>query len=212
MASLRLASRIRVKHPHYSRTFASNTSHTRSYAYVTLFALTAGVGTIYYLDSRAAVHRYLITPFIRHALDPETGHKLAVSVLESGLGPWDMLPDDERLKTEVKASVPRGNGLTHRLCSSGVKDCRTLSVSQRVLTKTAELLTVRISHQNIVCSQSVVVQGSSTLDLAGWKLGVSHRNHKCVFLASFICSVSPHILTRHIVWQSAPARFPPPRG
>ena len=126
MASLRLVSRnIRAKHLHYSRNFASSTeptSRTRTSAYLTLFALTAGVGAVYYLDSRAAVHRYFITPFIRHALDPETGHKLAVSVLESGLGPRDMLPDDERLETEVKTSVPRGNGLTHRICSSGVKD------------------------------------------------------------------------------------------
>ncbi|KAI9451744.1 hypothetical protein BJY52DRAFT_1124952 [Lactarius psammicola] len=105
MASLRLVSRIvRVKHPHSSRNFASTTEPTsriRTSAYVTLFALTAGVGAVYYLDSRAAVHRYLITPIIRHALDPETGHKLAVSVLESGLAPRDMFPDDERLKTEL---------------------------------------------------------------------------------------------------------------
>jgi hypothetical protein len=72
---------------------------------VAVSVLTAGVGITYYLDSRAALHRYLITPIIRHALDPETGHKLAVSVLESGLGPRDMFTDDERLKTEVKASV-----------------------------------------------------------------------------------------------------------
>lgn len=150
MASLRLVSRsIRVNHPHSSRNFASTTEPTsrfRTSAYVALFALTAGVGAVYYLDSRAAVHRYLITPIIRHALDPETGHKLALSVLESGLGPRDMFPDDGRLKTEVKASVPRGNGLTHRICSSGVKDCRILSVSQRGLTKMVELSMVRMRH------------------------------------------------------------------
>lgn len=147
MASLRLIHRsIRLNHPHTSRSFASTTSYTRTYAYVAIFALTAGVGVTYYLDSRAAIHRYLITPIIRHALDPETGHKLAVSVLESGLGPRDMLTDDERLKTEVKPSVPRaGNGLSHRTCSSGVKHCRILSVSQQALTKTAELLMVRIA-------------------------------------------------------------------
>ncbi|KAF8266125.1 hypothetical protein EI94DRAFT_1787089 [Lactarius quietus] len=102
MASLRLIPRtIRVIHPHSSRNFASTPSRTRTSAYVALFALTAGIGAIYYLDSRAAVHRYLITPIIRHALDPETGHKLAVGVLESGLGPRDMFTDDERLKTEL---------------------------------------------------------------------------------------------------------------
>jgi hypothetical protein len=125
MASLRLVSRsIRANHLHYSRNFASTTeptSRTRTSVYVTLFALTAGVGAVYYLDSRSAVHRYLITPFIRHALDPETGHKLAVSVLESGLGPWDMLPDDERLKTEVKASVPRRTDLPTESAALGSK-------------------------------------------------------------------------------------------
>ncbi|KAH9022058.1 Dihydroorotate dehydrogenase-domain-containing protein [Lactarius deliciosus] len=87
MASLRLVSRrIPVKPSLSSRSFASTTEPTsriRTSAYVTLFALTAGVSAVYYLDSRAAVHRYLITPIIRHALDPETGHKLAVGVLES---------------------------------------------------------------------------------------------------------------------------------
>ena len=104
MASLRLIQRTtRVKHALASRSFTSTTaSRTRISAYVAVFTLTAGIGAVYYSDSRAAVHRYLITPIIRHVLDPETGHKLAVSVLESGLGPRDMFHDDERLKTEVK--------------------------------------------------------------------------------------------------------------
>jgi dihydroorotate dehydrogenase len=78
------------------------TSTFRRAAYGTLFALTAAVGVVYYVDSRAAIHRYLITPLIRNAINPESAHKLAVSVLENGLGPRDMLPDDERLETEVK--------------------------------------------------------------------------------------------------------------
>jgi dihydroorotate dehydrogenase len=104
MASLRLIQRTtRVKQPYASRNFASTTaSLARTSAYVAVFTFTAGLGAVYYSDSRAAVHRYLITPIIRHALDPETGHKLAVSLLESGLGPRDMFHDDERLKTEVK--------------------------------------------------------------------------------------------------------------
>lgn len=91
--------------PRSSRSFTSSiesASPFRRAAYLTLFALTAGLGTVYYFDSRAAIHRYLVAPIIRHALDPESSHKLAVSVLESGLGPRDMLKDDERLKTEVK--------------------------------------------------------------------------------------------------------------
>ena len=90
------------------RSFASTSAPTseptftfRRAAYGTLFALTTGLGAVYYFDSRAAIHRYLITPLIRNVLDPESAHKLAVSVLENGLGPRDMLPDDERLKTEV---------------------------------------------------------------------------------------------------------------
>ena len=110
MASLRLVvrpSRIIRLPPLSFRRFASAyapepTSTFRRAAYGTLFALTAAVGVVYYFDSRAAIHRHLITPLIRNALDPESAHKLAVSVLENGLGPRDMLPDDERLETEVK--------------------------------------------------------------------------------------------------------------
>ncbi|KAI0259378.1 hypothetical protein BC834DRAFT_906595 [Gloeopeniophorella convolvens] len=105
MASLRLATRrIRIA-PRASRTFASAaepvSSNFRTAAYVTLFALSTGVGAVYYFDSRAAIHRYLISPAIRYGLDPETSHKLAVRVLETGLGPRDMFPDDERLETDL---------------------------------------------------------------------------------------------------------------
>ena len=110
MTSLRLVvrpGRIIPPPPLSIRSFASvyprePTSTFRRAAYGTLFALTAAVGVVYYIDSRAAIHRYLITPLIRNALDPESAHKLAVSVLENGLGPRDMLPDDKRLETEVK--------------------------------------------------------------------------------------------------------------
>ncbi|KAI0291653.1 Dihydroorotate dehydrogenase-domain-containing protein [Multifurca ochricompacta] len=111
MAFLRLATRrLRlIPHPHSSRNFTSNSqpiSNLRTAAYVTLFTLTTGLGAVYYFDSRAAIHRYLIAPVIRYALDPETSHQLAVTVLENGLGPRDMLPDDERLKTEVTMLLP----------------------------------------------------------------------------------------------------------
>jgi dihydroorotate dehydrogenase len=108
MLSLRFpAHRIRVSPPFLRRNFATTSEPTSTFrrtAYVTLFTLTAGVGVVYYFDSRAAIHRYLIAPLIRNALDPESSHKLAVSVLENGLGPRDMLPDDERLQTEVKGT------------------------------------------------------------------------------------------------------------
>ena len=108
MLSLRFpARRIRVSPPFLWRSFATTSESTSTFrrtAYITLFTLTTGVSVVYYFDSRAAIHRYLITPLIRNALDPESSHKLAVSVLEHGLGPRDMLPDDERLQTEVKGS------------------------------------------------------------------------------------------------------------
>ncbi len=111
MASLRLVispSRIRLPPLPFRSVTSASTSASASIStfrratYGTLFALTAGIGLVYYLDSRAAIHRYLITPLIRNVLDPESAHKLAVSILENGLGPRDMLPDDERLETEVK--------------------------------------------------------------------------------------------------------------
>ena len=111
MASLRLVATARTGRIRASRSFTSTLNSAsvfpfRRAAYVSLFALTAGVGAVYYFDSRAAVHRYLVPPLIRHVLDPESGHKLAVAVLESGLGPRDMLTDDERLRTEVRKRRP----------------------------------------------------------------------------------------------------------
>lgn len=125
MASLRLRLVVRpsrIIRPSLSfRSFTSSAYTTqpnstfRRAAYGTLFALTAAVGVVYYVDSRAAIHRYFITPLIRNALNPESAHKLAVSVLENGLGPRDMLPDDERLETEVKAIsiVPHKPKINH---------------------------------------------------------------------------------------------------
>jgi dihydroorotate dehydrogenase len=114
MLSLRLSvRRIRVSPLSLRRSFTTSksTSTFRRTAYITLFTLTAGVGVVYYFDSRAAIHRYVIAPLIRNVLDPESSHKLAVSVLENGLGPRDMSPDDERLETEVKGSIALPTGL-----------------------------------------------------------------------------------------------------
>jgi dihydroorotate dehydrogenase len=134
---------LRIRLPPLSfRSFTSASTHSvsaskptstlRRAAYGTLFALTAGVGVVYYFDSRAAIHRYLITPLVRNMLDPESAHKLAVSVLENGLGPRDMLPDDERLETEVNGAVPyKVRKLTHLLFlalgSNAVKSHRSRS-------------------------------------------------------------------------------------
>jgi len=72
--------------------------------YATVFTVSAGLFAVYYLDSRSAIHRYIITPTLRYALDPETSHRVAVRALASGLGPRDTQVDDERLKLEVFAT------------------------------------------------------------------------------------------------------------
>lgn len=73
----------------------------RTGLYATVFVLSAGLFTIYYLDARSAIHRYVFAPLLRYTLDAETGHKVAVQVLKSGLGPRDPVEDDARLKSEV---------------------------------------------------------------------------------------------------------------
>ncbi|KAH9926271.1 uncharacterized protein BXZ73DRAFT_102954 [Epithele typhae] len=78
-----------------------SSSTARNAVYASLFVVTSGLFAIYYLDCRAALHKYIVTPVIRHTLDPETGHKLAVRVLSSGLAPRDPVVDDEVLKVEL---------------------------------------------------------------------------------------------------------------
>ncbi|KAJ6607519.1 Dihydroorotate dehydrogenase-domain-containing protein [Mycena sp. CBHHK59/15] len=73
----------------------------RTGLYGTVFALSAGLFAIYYLDARSAIHRYVFAPLLRYTLDAETSHKLAVKVLKSGLGPRDPLGDDVRLKSQL---------------------------------------------------------------------------------------------------------------
>lgn len=74
-------------------------------AYVSLFIVGTTAFAIYYADSRAGIHRYVIPPLSRLFLDAETSHKAALSVLRSGLGPRDQYEDDERLKVEVSRSL-----------------------------------------------------------------------------------------------------------
>ncbi|KAH9941478.1 Dihydroorotate dehydrogenase-domain-containing protein [Amylocystis lapponica] len=104
MAALRLLP-IRTWRPpsspflRHASTTASSPSRTALYA--TLLAVSSGLFAVYYFDSRSAIHRYLFTPLLRYTLDAETGHKFAVRVLSSGLGPRDSQTDDERLKLEL---------------------------------------------------------------------------------------------------------------
>lgn len=60
---------------------------------------------VYYLDSRSAIHRYFFTPLLRHLVDAETSHKIAIKVLRSGLGPKDLGLDDGRLAIEVGVMI-----------------------------------------------------------------------------------------------------------
>ncbi|CDO68192.1 hypothetical protein BN946_scf184938.g44 [Trametes cinnabarina] len=76
-------------------------SYVRTAAYASLLVVSTGLFAVYYFDCRAALHKYVVTPVIRYTLDPETGHKLAIRVLASGLAPRDPLSDDEFLKVEL---------------------------------------------------------------------------------------------------------------
>lgn len=93
----------------------SQSSALRAGLYVTAFAVSTGLFSIYYFDARSALHRYLLTPALRHALSAENGHKVAVKVLRSGLGPKDPVKDGEILKTEVSSfnKVTRLAGYGH---------------------------------------------------------------------------------------------------
>lgn len=112
MASLRLATRLHL--PQIIRSGAFRQTHRnastsavrpenplRTGLYTTLFVVSTGLFAAYYFDSRSAVHRYVFTPLLRHLVDAETGHKIAVKVLRSGLAPRDTQVDDEVLNFEV---------------------------------------------------------------------------------------------------------------
>lgn len=90
------------------RPFASSSSQSasprsplRTASYTVLFAVSAGLFAAYYLDARSAIHRYVLTPVLRYTFDAETGHKIAVKVLRSGLAPRDIVKDDDVLRSEI---------------------------------------------------------------------------------------------------------------
>ncbi|CAG8676286.1 2884_t:CDS:2 [Dentiscutata heterogama] len=65
----------------------------------------------YYFDSRAAIHKYFITPVLRTVTDAETSHKFAIWVAKWGFCAKDRLPDDEKLAVRAwgkKLSNPVG--------------------------------------------------------------------------------------------------------
>jgi hypothetical protein len=104
--SLRLTSQFcRGSHTPFRPLFTTvGRSPARSGVFATAIVLSTGLFAVYYFDARSSLHRYFLTPLLRHALDAETGHKVAVKVLKSGLGPRDPLPDDQRLETRVRIS------------------------------------------------------------------------------------------------------------
>ncbi|KAG2358840.1 hypothetical protein BDR07DRAFT_1416474 [Suillus spraguei] len=99
---------LRRQIPHRSPVFArrlttapsSSQSSVRTAVYATVFTASVGLFAVYYYDARSAIHRYVLTPVLRRTFDAETGHKIAVRVLRSGLGPRDPVQDDERLRSE----------------------------------------------------------------------------------------------------------------
>lgn len=87
-----------------SSTASSRLFSIRSGIYASVFVVSTGLFVSYYVDSRAAMHRYVIMPVLRTLLDAEASHKLALRILASGLSPRDTQKDDERLRTAVRPS------------------------------------------------------------------------------------------------------------
>ncbi|KAG5724884.1 hypothetical protein E4T56_gene12563 [Termitomyces sp. T112] len=101
MLALRRGPLVARIHSHSrSLSTASSSSPIRRGIYATAFVISTGLFAVYYFDARSALHRYILTPALRHTLDAELGHKIAVKVLKSGLGPRDPCSDDSRLKSE----------------------------------------------------------------------------------------------------------------
>ncbi|KAL5512872.1 URA9 [Sanghuangporus vaninii] len=80
---------------------SSVTFRARRVVATTAVLVSGTLFAFYFFDARSAIHRYVFTPVLRYALDPETSHKVAVKVLRSGLGPKDKGVDDERLRAEL---------------------------------------------------------------------------------------------------------------
>ncbi|KAG5633725.1 hypothetical protein H0H81_005673 [Sphagnurus paluster] len=99
----RLAQALHTRRGAFSRPLSTQVPRysAKTAVYTTAFVLSTGLFVVYYLDARSAIHQYVLTPVLRYTLDAETGHKFAVKVLKSGLGPRDPCFDDTRLKSEL---------------------------------------------------------------------------------------------------------------
>lgn len=111
-AGFRLANGLRLAHLPRPATFrgpvrnaSSSTvrpaNPVRTGLYATVLLVSTGLFAVYYFDSRSAIHRYVLTPLLRHLFDAETGHKIAVKAIRSGLAPKDTQPDDPVLQFEL---------------------------------------------------------------------------------------------------------------
>lgn len=161
-----------------TNTVAPPRSHFFTGFYRTAFVLSAGLFAVYYFDARSAIHRYFLTPLLRYTLDAETGHKVAVKVLRSGLGPRDPLSDNERLASEVRYTTRNiSDMLTWAVHESyGAIRYQIQWAWQLVSIKMAKLLTVRSNISFQTCPLSNKIQDSLILDSAGWRLEALHRN------------------------------------
>lgn len=86
-------------------TSAYRPSPIRTAAYASVFVLSSTAFLVYYFDSRAAIHRYVLTPTLRALTDAEQSHTVALRVLESGLAPKESeqtKKEDELLQCEVR--------------------------------------------------------------------------------------------------------------
>lgn len=90
MAALRQAAQRTLFRPpksHYSsrNLFSKATSAPRSPIatdlYATALVVSTGLFAVYYFDARSGIHRYVIMPVLRHTVDAETSHQIAVKVL-----------------------------------------------------------------------------------------------------------------------------------
>lgn len=142
--SLRGSFHIPASRSLFTRAKPAPRSPIRTGLYTTVFALSAGLFAVYYFDARSALHRYVLTPVLRYAFDAETGHKLAVKVLRSGLGPRDPVSDDSRLKSEVRRTLCIGRFVLTRYVSFGVRKYPTPWVWLLGSTRMGKLLMVRL--------------------------------------------------------------------
>jgi hypothetical protein len=130
-----------------STRFASTqatTSSARNLLYGAAFAAGLGLFSIYYLDSRSALHRYVLTPTLRALADAETGHKIAVKALKYGVAAKDKGEDDAVIHSEVRSIWKREEGgLTCVVYRFGARRWITRLVWRQGLTRTEKPLTVR---------------------------------------------------------------------